>query len=389
MKICSKCKRELDESNFYKNKNKKDGLCAECKDCTKEYGKKYFQTYRKHGKKVSDNLIESTFRICKKCGAEKNIEEFVLNKNCSFGREYTCKCCRKEKFKNYGKEYRKNNKEKIKIYYDKHYKENNEEIKKRSREQYDEKIKNPVTRAKYRNHKKEYRLKNPGYNKNYYLNNKEKIEETNKKYLHAHRKECNARQLKYIKARNKTDASFRIKGLLRSRILKVIKGHSKSAHTMELIGCTIEFLMNYLQQTAINNGYGDFDINDFNSKIFNIDHIIPCSLFHLDKQTHQFLCFNWSNLQILTALENDSKKAKLDFRLLKEFSNDSPSLQISQGFPFHNLKDTKMQNPIDFKVDQITAENEKFIKEEINRINKEIKSSKEHLGEIEQIKLAA
>ena len=36
MKKCSRCGRELDESEFYKNKNKKDGLQPYCKECCRE-----------------------------------------------------------------------------------------------------------------------------------------------------------------------------------------------------------------------------------------------------------------------------------------------------------------------------------------------------------------
>jgi len=41
MKICSKCKRELPEEAFRKDKSIKDGLRSECRDCCKPYSKKY------------------------------------------------------------------------------------------------------------------------------------------------------------------------------------------------------------------------------------------------------------------------------------------------------------------------------------------------------------
>lgn len=36
MKRCKRCGRELDESEFYKNKLKKDGLQPYCKECQRE-----------------------------------------------------------------------------------------------------------------------------------------------------------------------------------------------------------------------------------------------------------------------------------------------------------------------------------------------------------------
>jgi hypothetical protein len=43
MKICGKCKQNLDVSDFYKDKTKKDGLSWDCKDCCSKKSKKYRQ----------------------------------------------------------------------------------------------------------------------------------------------------------------------------------------------------------------------------------------------------------------------------------------------------------------------------------------------------------
>ena len=52
MKVCSKCKRELELSNFKKSKHTHDGLYAKCRDCTRETWKEMLR--RKP--------------ICSKCG---------------------------------------------------------------------------------------------------------------------------------------------------------------------------------------------------------------------------------------------------------------------------------------------------------------------------------
>jgi hypothetical protein len=41
MKICGKCKQNYPESNFYKDKHKKDGLSWDCKECVSKKHKKY------------------------------------------------------------------------------------------------------------------------------------------------------------------------------------------------------------------------------------------------------------------------------------------------------------------------------------------------------------
>ena len=46
MKVCSGCKVEKDFSEFCKHRNHKDGLSSTCKDCAREYNKKYRQNNR-------------------------------------------------------------------------------------------------------------------------------------------------------------------------------------------------------------------------------------------------------------------------------------------------------------------------------------------------------
>lgn len=44
MKACSKCKIELDESNFNADKTKLDGLRPDCKKCRYEVTQRYINT---------------------------------------------------------------------------------------------------------------------------------------------------------------------------------------------------------------------------------------------------------------------------------------------------------------------------------------------------------
>jgi hypothetical protein len=88
---------------------------------------------------------------------------------------------------------------------------------------------------------------------------------------------------------------------------KALNGISKSAHTMELIGCDIEALKIYLQMTAIANGYTDFDINNYDGRKYHIDHIVPCSWFNMKDPNQQREAFNYKNCQILSAEDNLKK----------------------------------------------------------------------------------
>jgi hypothetical protein len=46
-KICTGCQRELDTSSFHKDKQKKDGLCTQCKECKKLTVSKYYALNKK------------------------------------------------------------------------------------------------------------------------------------------------------------------------------------------------------------------------------------------------------------------------------------------------------------------------------------------------------
>lgn len=103
------------------------------------------------------------------------------------------------------------------------------------------------------------------------------------------------------------NSNFRMISILRNRIRSVLNGDYKSVDTLELLGCSIEDLKVHLQQTAISNGYLDFDINNYFGKEYHIDHIVPCARFNMKDINQQKTCFHWTNLQILKAKDNQLK----------------------------------------------------------------------------------
>jgi len=131
--------------------------------------------------------------------------------------------------------------------------------------------------------------------KDYRVDNKHKI----RKYKTAYRRN-----------RLRTDSNYRLCSNLRCRLNKALAGKNKSASTLTLLGCSIEELKQHLQQTAIKNGYKDFDIESYSGLEYHVDHIKPCSSFNLEDPEEQRQCFNWSNLQILTAHDNLKKGRK-------------------------------------------------------------------------------
>lgn len=69
-KVCSKCKIEKDESEFYSNPLHVDGLDYYCKECKKEYVKGR-KEYHRNWQYENREFIESLKTNCIKCGEDR------------------------------------------------------------------------------------------------------------------------------------------------------------------------------------------------------------------------------------------------------------------------------------------------------------------------------
>lgn len=93
-----------------------------------------------------------------------------------------------------------------------------------------------------------------------------------------------------------------LRNLIGNRIRMAIKGCKKSS-TTSLIGCTLKKAREHLEaqfqpgMTWLNQGD------------WHIDHIKPCASFDLTKESEQKICFHYTNLQPLWALDNLKKGA--------------------------------------------------------------------------------
>lgn len=135
-------------------------------------------------------------------------------------------------------------------------------------------------------------------NKKYRQENKEKINEyrRNSQTYKAYRK-------KYFNNRYKNDPLFTIEQTLRRRLHSALKGKTKSAATLNLLGCSVEKLKKHLEK-QFQKG---MTWNNYGMHGWHIDHIIPCSAFDLSLESEQRKCFNYANLQPLWAIENIKK----------------------------------------------------------------------------------
>jgi hypothetical protein len=116
-------------------------------------------------------------------------------------------------------------------------------------------------------------------------------------YYLEHKEEAIKYSMAYNKKKYNEDPEYKIKECLRVRIYQSISQikAEKSDTTMNLTGCTIKELKNYLW-----DNHGDW----------HIDHIKPICAFDLSSEEEQKRCFHFTNLQPLWAEDNLSKGGK-------------------------------------------------------------------------------
>lgn len=215
--------------------------------------------------------------------------------------------CRKKKMTlnyNYGIEHKEALKIKTKIYRDSHreqlhigqklYRENNgNKIKIRGAKYY---IKN---KERHNRQTQSWYKKNSEYHKKlrdrYNENNRDKIAIQTKEYRVKNRLLLQQRH----KYKYENDLNYRIHRLLANRVLKMLKGISKSASTMELAGCPPELFVSYIESLFLPGMNWDNQGSEW-----DIDHIRPCTSFYPFTPENQQLCFHFLNQQPLWHKDN-------------------------------------------------------------------------------------
>jgi hypothetical protein len=195
-------------------------------------------------------------KICSKCKELKTIDEFGKDKSRKGGYSYLCKICLIKK----SKLYKENNQEKVLSSYSR-YRENNKEKMKLSRN--------------------EYKIKN-----------KSKITEYRTYYSNKRRKESNIVKLS-------ENIRRRINVFLSSNKI------TKKNKTFEVVGCTPQFLKEYLEKKFLEgmswDNYGFYG--------WHIDHIIPLCTAKTEEDVLK-LC-HYTNLQPLWGHDNFKKGGKI------------------------------------------------------------------------------
>ena len=162
---------------------------------------------------------------------------------------------------------------------------------------------NYVKDGKYR--KLQCKICNNGWHKRYRNENKVIVKFRKDRWKNENREHHNAYQRSYINERRKVDINFRLLKQMRSRMSNALKRNYKSAKTMELTGCTMEFLRAYLESKFEDGMSWD------NYGVWHVDHIIACANFDLSDPEQQRICFHYTNLQPMWGEQNLKKGARL------------------------------------------------------------------------------
>lgn len=199
-------------------------------------------------------------KICTKCGTEKPNDQFV-----PIG--YTCKSCKSE----YDKAYNIKNAEKRKYQRKKWVEQNKDRHKEMKKIWVDENREHRDMVAKL-----------------YVKNNLDKISARNR-------------------YRRRTDIDYAIKCRLRSRINAAVKSQktNKSNKTTDLVGCDIKTFRLHIE-SLFKQG---MSWNNMGS--WHLDHIKPCCMYNLRNIEEQKICFHYTNIQPLWAIDNLKKGGHL------------------------------------------------------------------------------
>lgn len=212
-------------------------------------------------------------KTCYKCKREQTIEQFGKLKCSKDGLRYDCKTCRKD--------YREQNRETINAKLNDYYKANKEDLLIRNK-LYREQHKDEINQQR-----KEYRNREVV---------KEHIKIKQKEYLPIRKEQ--------IKERRKTDLNFQIQEVIKNKIHKFLKNRKTSY--AELIGCDLAFFKKWMEYR-----FDEKMCWENFGKVWQIDHILPLSLFDMTNELDKKVCFHWTNLQPLNSIENRSKSNKL------------------------------------------------------------------------------
>lgn len=132
---------------------------------------------------------------------------------------------------------------------------------------------------------------------------KDKRREYDKRNYHKRKAQKNERR----KQLRKENPLFAVACRLRSRLKRALKNKTKTSSAIRDVGCSYDYLLKHLNDSC-QARYGEDYVG--NEEKYHIDHIRPLSSFDLGDPGQQAQAIHYTNLQILSRLDNQKKGAK-------------------------------------------------------------------------------
>lgn len=221
-------------------------------------------------------------KTCSKCNVLKEYSEFGKSSQVKCGYKSACKDCLRVDNRNYYI----NNREKESQRKKKQYKRDSDKI--------------IAQQLEYYNKNKDYRSQ---WVKDKRKAKPEVFKEYGRKYRSDNRESVNSYHLN----RRKTDILYKLKCVLRNRLLEALKYKTwnKNTNFSKYIGCTLEELKLYLE----NQFQPSMTWENHSKTGWHIDHIVPLDSAKTEEELYK-LC-HYTNLQPLWAIDNLRKSNKL------------------------------------------------------------------------------
>ena len=233
-----------------------------------------------------------------------------------------CKCGKESKYtrcptcnKKYMVEYYTKNKEAL-LKKQKKNREDNKETIKKQRKANRQRNKEKIAKQKRESHIR-HKIYNNLRSAKWYANNKERSIENVKKWAIENKEKVRKYKTQYDKFKTAQSIEYKIKRTLRSRLRAALKHNLKKGSAVRDLGCTVEFLKNYIENQFYPNplngelmswkNYGNGKLN------WQIDHKKALSLFDLTDKIQIQEAVYYTNLQPLWFVDH-VKKTKLDRR---------------------------------------------------------------------------
>jgi hypothetical protein len=164
-------------------------------------------------------------------------------------------------------------------------------------------LNNKSKKKKYqREYEKKNNLKVAIYAKSYYEKNKDILKNYKKQYYQKNKETINKKSIHFLK----NNINAKLSSYLRRRLIKAVKNNFKAGSAVRELGCSIDFLKQYLESKF----QPGMSWDNYGLRGWHIDHIVPLASFDLGSKQDFLKACHYTNLQPLWAAENYSKGAK-------------------------------------------------------------------------------